>query len=298
VPPQPNYRRDYYTRQLLYDLTWQKLNLRADHADPWLLTRPRLQCTLEFLRPLAGRESWDHFDKSDLRVAAKVLRTALSTELERLGARLSSRQGRSQAMLHHRRVMRALSAMKRPSHVLFLCYGNICRSPVAEAFARTRLAGVEVSSAGFHPNTGRASPLHICRAAGKGGEALRTRASRRVSAEDIAKADLVVCMDLENMAALQREFPQARARSTLLGLFADPPAVEIDDPFDLSDVETREVVRAIRAGVEGLRRWLDDYFLVTPTSVSGSQVASSGNAVMSAMQSTIMKKNGSEAKAT
>jgi hypothetical protein len=41
-----------------------------------------------------------------------------------------------------------------------------------------------------------------------------------------------------------------------------------------------------------------DHFLVTPTSASGSQVASSGNTVISAMHSTIMKKNGSEASAT
>jgi peptidoglycan/xylan/chitin deacetylase (PgdA/CDA1 family) len=41
-----------------------------------------------------------------------------------------------------------------------------------------------------------------------------------------------------------------------------------------------------------------DYFLVTPTRASGSQVASSGNTVISAMHSTIMKKNGSEANAT
>ena len=40
------------------------------------------------------------------------------------------------------------------------------------------------------------------------------------------------------------------------------------------------------------------YFLVTPISLSGSQVASSGKTVMSAMHSTIMKKNGSEARAT
>jgi peptidoglycan/xylan/chitin deacetylase (PgdA/CDA1 family) len=41
-----------------------------------------------------------------------------------------------------------------------------------------------------------------------------------------------------------------------------------------------------------------DYFFVTPTRASGSQVASSGNTVISAMHSTIMKKNGSEASAT
>jgi peptidoglycan/xylan/chitin deacetylase (PgdA/CDA1 family) len=43
---------------------------------------------------------------------------------------------------------------------------------------------------------------------------------------------------------------------------------------------------------------LPDYLRDTPISLSGSQVASSGNAVMSAMQSTIMKKNGSDASAT
>ena len=41
-----------------------------------------------------------------------------------------------------------------------------------------------------------------------------------------------------------------------------------------------------------------DHFLVTPTSASGSQVASSGNKVISAIHSTIMKKNGREASAT
>ena len=41
-----------------------------------------------------------------------------------------------------------------------------------------------------------------------------------------------------------------------------------------------------------------DHFFVTPTSQSGSQVASSGNTVMMARHSTIMKKNGSEARAT
>ena len=40
------------------------------------------------------------------------------------------------------------------------------------------------------------------------------------------------------------------------------------------------------------------HFFVTPTSASGSQVASSGNAVMIAMQASIMRKNGSEASAT
>lgn len=88
LPAQPRYRRGYYARQVLYDLTWQKLNLRADHGDARLLTRPRLRSLGEWLRPLWGKESWDHFEWDDPAVIGQVLLLAWREETGRLAARL------------------------------------------------------------------------------------------------------------------------------------------------------------------------------------------------------------------
>jgi protein-tyrosine phosphatase len=247
---------------------------------------------------LLGRESWDHFDRRDLAVTMQVLSRVVRAELGRVAARLTARRRRRKIFASHRRITQKLAGGGRPPRILFLCYGNICRSPVAAAMAGASLAGVEIRSAGFHRVAERSTPEHVRRAASRAGCDMTRHASRRVSAEDIRTADLIVCMDAENLEHLQREFPEAMARATLLGLFAAPPCLEIEDPYSLSEERTDGVMSAIRAGIDGLARRLQDYLRVTPTSVSGSQVASSGNTVISAMQSTIMKKKGSEASAT
>ncbi|HEV7551993.1 MAG TPA: ATP-grasp domain-containing protein, partial [Candidatus Angelobacter sp.] len=66
--PQPRYKIAYYTRDLRTDMDWLKSNQRANRQDPLLHTRSRAFSLLELLRPLSGRESWDHFDWRDLGV--------------------------------------------------------------------------------------------------------------------------------------------------------------------------------------------------------------------------------------
>ncbi len=88
TPPQPIYRANYYTRDLRSDLEWMKDNLRAARGDPLLLTRPRFISVLEFLRPLIGRESWDHWDWRDLSVTKAVLAAAIGDQVRALGRKL------------------------------------------------------------------------------------------------------------------------------------------------------------------------------------------------------------------
>src|SRR3954468_16899604 len=68
LPPQPRYRSNYYTRDLLTDVQWIKANLRADRRDSLLLTERPLVGVCQFARPFLGTESWDHFDVRDLGV--------------------------------------------------------------------------------------------------------------------------------------------------------------------------------------------------------------------------------------
>jgi protein-tyrosine-phosphatase/predicted ATP-grasp superfamily ATP-dependent carboligase len=256
-PPQPGYRLGYTTRDLLRDSLWQVENLRADRADPLLLTRPPLRALAGLARPLIGRESWDGFDWNDLGVTATLLRR-LAEYYGRGLASLARGQARKLgARLHHLQVMRGLHRRGRPRRVLFLCYGNICRSPVARHLADRRLAGIEIDSAGFHPREGRNAPDHVRRAAESAGLDLGQHRSRRVSARDVERADLVLCMDVDNLEAVRREFPEAAQRTTLLGLMRSPPLLGIPDPYSLPEQKVREVVAAIDASIDGLSSRLE-----------------------------------------
>ncbi len=105
--------------------------------------------------------------------------------------------------------------------VLFVCLGNICRSPTAEAVMRQRLqqAGladrIEVDSAGTGDwHVGKAPDSRTQQAASRRGYDLSSLRGRQVSVDDFARFDLILAMDGANLRDLQRMRP-AQARSEL-----------------------------------------------------------------------------------
>ena len=124
--------------------------------------------------------------------------------------------------------------MKSPVlRVLMVCMGNICRSPTAEAVLRQRLAAHglitqgEVDSAGTGGwHVGEAPDSRAQRHAEKRGYDLSRLRARRVVEADFERFDLLLAMDEDNLAELQRLKP-AGARAELR-LFA---AVEVPDPY-------------------------------------------------------------------
>jgi len=98
--------------------------------------------------------------------------------------------------------------------VLFVCMGNICRSPTAEGVFRRlveerRLDGrVEVDSAGTHGyHVGETPDPRTQRAAAARGYDLSSIRARKVAAQDLEYFDLVLAMDRNNLEALQRMCP-------------------------------------------------------------------------------------------
>lgn len=124
--------------------------------------------------------------------------------------------------------------------VLFICLGNICRSPFAEVIAQERLrargrALPRVSSAGIHTRQAAAPPDDARAAAAAYGVSLETHRPRQLTAEMMEAHDLVVVMEHAQMAQLHATFPQFRERVFLLPLFdagaAGRARFVIDDPF-------------------------------------------------------------------
>lgn len=124
--------------------------------------------------------------------------------------------------------------------VLFVCMGNICRSPLAEEVmrvfvARARMSSnVEVDSAGTHAYPEGEQPDQRARkvAASRGYDLSRRRA-RRVTGDDYQKFDRIFAMDRQNLSFLKRHCPPEY--QTKLGLFLDcvdgAELDEIPDPY-------------------------------------------------------------------
>jgi protein-tyrosine phosphatase len=102
--------------------------------------------------------------------------------------------------------------MKR---ILFVCTGNICRSPTADGIARQKATELglaerfEFDSAGTHAyHTGEAPDLRAQTAARKRGYDLSRLRARPVLAEDFEFFDLILAMDKGHMTWLRRECPR------------------------------------------------------------------------------------------
>src|SRR5215470_9720110 len=106
-----------------------------------------------------------------------------------------------------------------PYRVCFVCSGNICRSPMAEAVLRRMAAEagladqVTVSSAGMGGwHIGEGADPRAMAALGRRGYALR-HAARQWLPPDFAQTDLVVALDGDHYRQLVRMAPDPRARA-------------------------------------------------------------------------------------
>jgi protein-tyrosine-phosphatase/predicted ATP-grasp superfamily ATP-dependent carboligase len=253
LPAQPSYKAPYYTRDLTNDLQWIFENFRADHRDPLLLTRPRLRAFAEYLRPLFGRESWDHFHWRDPKVILAILGTIRRRYSKVLWRRVMAVLRQSKMVAMHRRVVRKLAHRTTPIRsLLFLCHGNICRSPLAEQLGKRALPNLEIESAGFHESEGRRSPKNIILAASRMGIDLMHFSSRCITKQQIEHADLIVVMDANNYGDLIRKYPEAANRTLLLGLFLERPTVNIADPYQACEAQTWDVVSQINQAIDAL----------------------------------------------
>jgi protein-tyrosine phosphatase len=133
-----------------------------------------------------------------------------------------------------RSLVASLSRAPAPRAVLFVCHGNICRSPFAAALARTLLpADVAVESAGFI-DPGRPAPNEALAAAADRGIDLSSHRSRLITPHSLEASDLVVVMDVEQRRRVVMARPARPGTVVLLGDLDPGPITRraVLDPVD------------------------------------------------------------------
>ncbi len=145
----------------------------------------------------------------------------------------------------------ALRAWSEAGSLLFVCLGNVCRSPFAERLALDQIGRRQASSAGHYPVSGRRAPKLALATARQFGVDLAPHRSRVLSRSMLEESDAVFVFDEENYEAVVSLHPGAAERTHLLAVLSDEGAVRIKDPFggSASAYETayRRIADAIAA---------------------------------------------------
>jgi protein-tyrosine phosphatase len=151
-----------------------------------------------------------------------------------------------------RRAARARRALADARDVLFVCKGNICRSPFAEAYLRGRLNGspVHVHSAGYHPKRNRPCPDEALAAAKELSTDLTPHRSRILDAAMVQSADAIFTFDRENFTTVLARHPEARHKVHQLSALAGGEAQEIRDPYGGTVDEFRRAYDRIRRALD------------------------------------------------
>jgi protein-tyrosine phosphatase len=147
--------------------------------------------------------------------------------------------------------------------ILFVCLGNICRSPTAEIVFR-QIAAQEASDLAIEVDSAGTAAYHIGsppdsrtrQAALRRGYDMSALRARVVEPQDFTRFDLILAMDRQNLETLQRKAPMAaKGRIRLFLEFApDPDVLEVPDPYYGGANGFEEVLDLVEAAAHGLLR--------------------------------------------
>jgi protein-tyrosine-phosphatase/predicted ATP-grasp superfamily ATP-dependent carboligase len=243
VSPRVPYPADIYGRNLIGDLWQVRTNLASPRMSIFRKLAYLFQWAKDFWRIPFGREHFDVFVKDD-RAPAKVEWRQFCEDIFESAKR---RIWPSPPSAGHGRLASLLSTPAK-LNVLFICQGNICRSPFAAYLLQERLSDglITVDSAGMLPRSPRSSPVEAVQAAERFSIHMAGHKSKFADPALVDAASLIVVFDQKTKNAFLDRYPKREAKLILLSDADQNGALrEIDDPYghslDVFDATYRNI---------------------------------------------------------
>ena len=139
--------------------------------------------------------------------------------------------------------------MKVIRHIIVVCVGNICRSPMAEALLRNALRGQEeitVESAGLGALVGHPASDYAVELMDERGIDISSHRAQQLTPDLVSKADLILVMESGHRKVIDDNDITARGKVHRLGEWQDK---DIDDPYRQEKTAFIEALADIESGI-------------------------------------------------
>ncbi len=226
-----NYRHPIFCRNTSKDFQWLIDQVRAKPSLRKHASFPLLAYFAGALHLLRMQERNDTLVWDDPKPGILEVKQLIGSYTGRFSNKIQmgflSRPGN-----RRRYAQRARRAVQRARHVLFICKGNICRSPFAEYYAkRVFPSSIEIRSCGYFPIQNRMSPEDAITASKTFGIDLSAHRSRLITERLLRQADVAFIFDEENKKILAERFSFASDKIYFLGALSPEKSIIIKDPY-------------------------------------------------------------------
>jgi len=157
-----------------------------------------------------------------------------------------------------------IAAMPTQKHVLFICTGNTCRSPMAEGLFRKAVRDRKdftVGSAGVAARKGTPANAETVAVLRKQGVELKDFASRPLTEKILAEATHVFAMTRGHLQMLETAFPNHSDKYYLTCEFADIPGegvgIDVPDPIGMGRRAYEEVASLLETAIPTIIAYID-----------------------------------------
>lgn len=141
---------------------------------------------------------------------------------------------------------------QRVDRLVFICVGNICRSPFAEIVAQSEQSHIKVISMGIEASGSAAPDERAQKIAKEFGYDMNHLCSSKVDAGVLSKNDLLVVMELGHIKRLKSVIDEVNCQVTLLGTWGEGRRGSIADPYGRSEARFRFIFSRIKESVKSL----------------------------------------------